>query len=562
MSTQYIESAHRALRIATESVASKAQVKKELTQLVVPPLRSHIAGLKNEVARFQRGSTALNIEDAPSELRDAIYDLRGFLVAAESRLNAKVFKNAAALNFGTDLKNSWMRTVFKDADDVRCICELTNANAFENEQAQIVSTVRNALPLDGAKAMLAQCKVALSAPSKGSERQLMHVMNNLLNAERYELLSKVDLYIRSEHAQNDFSAGNKKTQKLREAFSAFENIAVGSIGYTQALETASNALYARFDDVFFAASVRFENGKNVVKVHGTLAEHDKTLAKNRTMPKVGFVCERTAPSKYIDSFILNVKKDTIFSGLATANDKTISLLSQGEQLARQLSGINDWVKKDLNIDLKGKRLLGLKESAREDLKIEVISIIRATHHDEKPRKGSQRETFFNQIGVQATNKIFVTQLDKLQALTVLVAVPHAEDRCKTRFLFVAKELEWDIKDYIPSTLASAAIKIIKPILEKFGHPDFYLQPNSSKASLVNQVAESVLTVIHQFADTPEMKAEKTLFCKIAQNLTDTIKKALVNKDAVIYVNDMKNLSSALSTIEEPAITQELSMDMS
>lgn len=536
-----IEHSHQALRVATESSASKAQIKRELTNKVVPYLRAHIETMKSEVAHYHHGTAPLNMDEAPPNLQEHVYELRHFLMKAERQLNTKKFKNAVVVDFGTDIKKSWMKTIFKDAADVRSICELTDAGAYQNEQGRVVKAVRTASPTNGAKVLLAESRVAITTPATGPERQLMHVMNDLSNAARYELLSKVDLYIRSGHAANDLSSKNKDTQVLRQTFSVLGKISVGDIGYTDALTNASKALYARFDALFLAVSVRPDNaGKNIAKVHGSLADNEERLSEKRNGDWDGFACERLAPAGYVDSVIMGVDGKTIYAGLATANDKTLNLVNQGEQL--------------------GKQLLGLQSLLEDGQSVDATSIMRATHHDDKPRRGSSREEFFNQLGVDPTNTAFVEQLDKLQALTVLCSIPHAEDRCKTRFLLVGKELDWDPNDYTPDKLAGAAVSIIKPLLEKLGHPDFALRPSSSKESFINQLAQSLLYVVDQFSETPELQAEKPLLDAVSTHLKGIIKAAQSRKDVVIPVMDIKVLASALSDVH-PLLTQTTSMDI-
>lgn len=541
MPSNHIEKSYQALRVATDSAASKAQVKRELTETVVPHMRAHIDTIKSEVSRYHRGAASLNLDEAPPNLKEHVYELRHFLMDAERRLNAKVFKKAVVIDFGTDIKKSWMKTIFKDATDVRAICELTDSSAHQHEQDRVVKAVRSASPADGAKTLLAESRVALSAPSTGPERQLMHVMNELSNAARYELLSKVDLYIRSGHAAKDLTSKTKETQALRQAFSALDKMSVGDVGYTDALTTASKALYARFDALFLAVSVKPDKtGKNVAKVHGSLAAHEELLSEKRKEVWEGFVCERLAPAGYVDSVIMGVDGKTLYAGLATANDKALNLVGQGEQL--------------------GKQLLGLQGLVKEGQSVDATSIMRATHHDDKPRRGSQREEFFNQLGVPPTDTAFVEQLDKLQALTVLCAIPNAETRCKTRFLLVGKELDWDPNDYTPDKLAGAAVGIIKPILEKLGHPDFSLRPSSSKESLVNQVAQSLRYVIHQFSNTPALQSELPFLGSVAKRLDDVVEEAEKRKDVVIPTMDIIVLASVLSKIK-PLLAQTTSMDM-
>lgn len=530
MPSNHIEHSYQALRVATDSAASKAQVKRELTDTVLPHLRAHIDTIKSEVSHYHRGAAPVNMDEAPPNLKEHVHELRHFLMDAERRLNAKVFKKAVVIDFGTDIKKSWMKTIFKDSTDVRAICELTDASAHQHEQDRVVKAVRSASPVDGAKALLAESRVALAAPSTGPERQLMHVMNDLSNAARYELLSKVDLYIRSGHAAKDLTSKNKETQALRQAFSALDKMSVGDLGYTDALTTASKALYARFDALFLAMFVQLEkSGKHVVKNYGPIGIHEKTLATKRKEIFQGFACERLAPSGYIDSVIMSVDGKTFFAGLATANDKALNLVSQGEQL--------------------GKQLLALQAYARKDQSVEATSIMRATHHDDKPRRGSHREEFFNQLGSDPTDTAFVGQLDKLQALTVLCAIPHAEDRCKTRFLLMGKELDWDPNDYTKSKLGGAAVDIVKPILEKLSHPDFTLRPGSSKDSFINQLAQSLLYVVSQFAQAPEMQAHAPFLRQTAQKLDTLVDKAKERRDVIIPVMDIVNLTSALNKVQ-------------
>ncbi len=133
-------------------------------------------------------------------------------------------------------------------------------------------------------------------------------------------------------------------------------------------------------------------------------------------------------------------------------------------------------------------------------------------------------------------------------------------QCKTRFLLVGKELDWDPNDYTPDKLAGAAVGIIKPILEKLGHPDFSLRPSSSKESLVNQVAQSLRYVIHQFSNTPALQSELPFLGSVAKRLDDVVEEAEKRKDVVIPTMDIIVLASVLSKIK-PLLAQTTSMDM-
>lgn len=549
MTTQHIDAAYKILRTAVEGTASKGATTKMLDTSIVPELNKHMKILQAEVSSFQKHPDLLDIKSAPVSLQEHVRELRNFLVDTERRLNGKSFKNVIAPNFGSDLKKKWMTSIFKNADDVRCICELTDATSFQNEQARVVHAVRTSSIDDGAKEMLAQSKVSLTNSSQGPARQLLHVMAQLSNAARYELLSKVDLYIRSGHAQNDLASNNKETKKLRTAFSTLDTLNPSSQGYTNALALASEALYARFDDLFQAVSVRADKttGQLKTKNHGTLASNHKEYAKmsangtSDTNNRVGYACERIAPSGYIDSVIISVDKKTIFGGLVTANDKSTNLVNQGEQLAKQLTGL-------LSI-------------AEKDQRVDITSIMRATHHTEKVRRNSNREEFFHQMGVDSTDTSFVGCLDKLQALTVLCALPNAEARCKTRFLLVGKELNWDPSDYDAAHLPTSALNIIQPIIEKMIHSDFHLRNNSTKDSLVNQVAQNLHYVVSQFKDSPEMRSAHDFFQKASSRLDDIVNEAKSDKSKNIAILDIEQLAMYMNSVKAPILVQTSSMDM-
>lgn len=532
MSTQYIDAAYIALNNALQSTKGPAPTRRALTEAVIPLLQGQVKLLKSEISAINRAGLPIDMEDPPQSLQTNVHELRGFLVNAESRLNAKEFKNGPTPAFGSDMKKNWMKLVFTDADDVRCICELTDATVFQNEQDRIVKTVSTASSKDGAKDMLAQTRVSLASASQGPANQLLHVMNELSNAARYELLSKVDLYIRSGHAQNDLATDNKATQSLRDAFATLEKKPAGNVGYGEALTAACHALYGRFDELFQSVFVKADksgSGKVIATNHGSLAETRKDDEK-------GFSCERVATSGYIDSVIYSVDKKTVFAGLVTANDKSLNMVSQGEQLAKQLAGLQGLVTKDQTVD--------------------VTSIIRATHHTEVVRRNSAREEFFNQLRVDPTNTAFVQCLDKMQALTVLCALPNATQRCATRFLLVGKELEWNPEDYDAKNLAASAVKIIKPVIDKLTHEDFRLRANSTKDSLVNQVAQSLHYVISQFKNTPEMQREQTFLKSAGERLEAVVAEAQTRAHQNISILDMETLSDKLNSIKPLTISQE------
>lgn len=532
MSTQYIDAAYVALNSALQSKKGPAPTRRALTEAVIPLLQGQIKLLKSEISSIKRAGLPIDIEDPSQSLQTNVHELRGFLLNAESRLNAKEFKNNPTTTFGSDLKKNWMKTVFTDADDVRCICELTDATVYQNEQDRIVKTVSTASRTDGAKYMLAQTRVSLANASQGPAHQLLHVMNELSNAARYELLSKVDLYIRSGHAQNDLTTPNKATKELRDKFAALEKKPVGSVGYSGVLTAACQALYSRFDELFQSVFVKADksgSGKVIATNHGS-------LGSTRKDNDDGFACERTAYSGYIDSVIYSVDKKTVYAGLVTANDKSLNMVSQGEQLAKQLAGLQGLATKDQTVD--------------------ATSIIRATHHNDVVRKNSAREEFFNQLRVDPTNTGFVQCLDKMQALTVLCALPNATQRCATRFLLVGKELEWDPVDYDANNLAASAVKIIKPVIEKLTHNDFRLRANSTKDSLVNQVAQSLHYVVSQFKNTPEMQREQTFFKNASEQLEAVVAEAQTRSHQNISILDMETLADKLNSIKPLAVAQE------
>lgn len=536
MFTQYINAAYLALNTALQSTKGPAPTRRALTEAVIPLLQGQVKLLKSEISSINRAGLPIDMEDPPQSLRKNVYELRGFLLNAESRLNDKEFKNGPAPTFGSDLKKNWMKTVFTDADDVRCICELTDATRFQSEQDQIVKTVSTASSKDGAKHMLAQSRVSLANASQGPAHQLLHVMNELSNAARYELLSKVDLYIRSGHAQNDLTTTNKATKGLRAAFAILTKKPAGSLGHSEALNSACHALYGRFDELFQSVFVKADksgSGKVIATNHGSLAAARKDNDE-------GFACERVAASGYIDSVIYSVDKKTVYAGLVTANDKSLNMVSQGEQLAKQLAGLQGLATKDQTVD--------------------VTSIIRATHHSDVVRKNSAREEFFNQLSVSPTNTGFVQCLDKMQALTVLCALPNATQRCATRFLLVGKELEWNPVDYDAQNLAASAVKIIKPVIEKLTQKDFRLLANSTKDSLVNQVAQSLHYVVSQFKNTPEMQREQVFFNNAGEKLEDVVAEAQNRSNQNVSILDMETLADKLNSIKPLAVVQEQVLD--
>lgn len=538
MSTSYIDSAYVALQLAVQSTKGPAPTRKTLTEAVLPMLQGQVALLKSEISSIHRAGLPVSVDDAPQSLQEGVQELRGFLLNAERRLNTKEFKSGAAPTFGSDLKKRWMKTVFQNADDVRCICELTDATVLQNEQDRVVKTVRSASPKDGAKDMLAQSKVSLAVPSKGPSHQLLQVMNELSNAARYELLSKVDLYIRSGHAQNDLATNNKNTMALRDAFAALEKKPAGTIGYSDALAAACDALYGRFDELFQKVFVKADKAGNSGKV---TAKNHGSLSANRDEDEKGFACERVAPSGYIDSVIYSVDKKVIYASLATANDKALNLVNQGEQLAKQLAG--------------------LQELAADDQTVDVTSIMRATHHSDSVRKNSAKEEFFNQMQVDPTNTAFVECLDKLQALTVLCALPNATQRCATRFLLVGKELDWNPADYDAKNLPASAVSIIKPIVNQLSHPRLKLRANSTKDSLINQVAQSLHYVVSQFKNTPEMKAEHAFFQNASERLEAIVAEAQTRAHQNISILDMETLSEKFGSIKPLAVVQETAMSI-
>ena len=175
-----------------------------LHQQIIPLLSAQFARIDGAVSAIHNPSEEFELSRASQSLIDDVHDFRHFFLDAERSLNDKVFKNAKNDGYGSTIKRYWANEIFKnDPFDVRAICDITDAAAHQEESAKILHAINSASADDGASQLLAELKVRLASPGKGMHSAVLSVIEQLSNAERYEMLAKVDLYIRSGRADHD-----------------------------------------------------------------------------------------------------------------------------------------------------------------------------------------------------------------------------------------------------------------------------------------------------------------------------------------------------------------------
>ena len=508
----------------SQSQSPRVTITHELQSKGVPLLRSHLGRIEDGFAAFRKKDESYDLEEAPQSLIDDVHAFRHFLLNAERQLNDKQFGNATNPgDYGTDIKRHWMTALFaNDPYDIRTVCDITDSTAHQEEAAKIVHTVRTAHPADGARQLLAEAKVRLSSTSKGVQSALLDVMEELSNASRYEMLAKVDLYIRSGHAEHDLKdGGNPDATELRAAIAEFQRLSPADMEYATQLDNANTALLERFRHVFLDISIRINKSNDTITVknHGTLAQAERAS-------------DGTAPTGHVDAAILNVDGKTLHAAVVSSNQTMSNMVKQGQQLARYTKG--------------------LQQAFEPTTQVEMTALFRAQHPNEPIRANSERHIFFKQIGVNPSDLIFLSRLDQLQVLTALTAYHHFQQREDTRFLMVGKDLDWTPADYKGPLFAAKALQTLLPILEKITHPDTVLRENSHAESLIGQTAEAILQVINVINDAPETQAHAEQFHAFGVGLKFMVATAKQNTSKNIDVRACENLSNALRLIESPA----------
>ena len=522
MKNTFISKAYVAINTAVEEKWLKPRVTRELSNIIVPLLKNHIESMRSEVNSTSWTMDHMSLKDAPSGLQTKALELRRLLSDAEGRINTMVFKNSPVVDFGTQLKEVWLKKVFNDARDVKFLCGFTDYKEFQSEQDKIVDAVRTESQGDGARKLMADAKVNIGKAATGTESQLLNLMRGVSNAQRYELFSKVDLYIRSGHAHNDLETDAKTGKKLRAALTELDKHPKNSTAYSQALQKAQSALYSRFDDVFLAVQIKKEKIKGSGDEKYVVVPPMEPIRKQKKPESELYACQQTAPSGYVDSAIMSVDGETLYAALATSNATTENLVKQGVQLTYHGSALKDYCEK-------------------HNMQLDLTAVMRASHTERKVTN-----EFLDMIGVLSNDKTTKKALDTLQVLTMLCAMPNGVDRSSTRFLMVGKNFDFDSREYVPANWGQSVVDVLKPVLAKLSHPDTQLVANSKPGDMINQVAGQLREVLASNTFEDVVINNLNEFHKAGDQLMAKVVAASTN--FAIRTNDFKMLASELHSI--------------
>ena len=499
-----------------------------LHQQIIPLLSAQFARIDGAVSAIHNPSEEFELSRASQSLIDDVHDFRHFFLDAERSLNDKVFKNAKNDGYGSTIKRYWANEIFKnDPFDVRAICDITDAAAHQEESAKILHAINSASADDGASQLLAELKVRLASPGKGMHSAVLSVIEQLSNAERYEMLAKVDLYIRSGRADHDLDPGNKNTKTLR---AALQNFIIKSnnpdkSGYSAAVQKAQEELLTQFGRVFLDIPIKQD------KTTGEPRVPDGSVT---TLANVNRPVEMTAPSQRVDAAIWGTDGKTLFASVVSSDQRMSNMTQQGQQLAQYTDALYEY-------------------AARSGKALDMTVVVRAQNPDQPPKKGSDRESFYNQIGVDFNDfqdKKFLSHLDKLQILAVLTAYRNVSNRENTRFCMVGKKLDWDSKLYKGEQFAAQAMTTVSAILEKLSHPDLRLLAQSKDSHQINQVVSGLTQIINVLKNNPVLQASHAQLQLLGTTLQQKVEVASSSRN--VATGPFENLANTLRLIQPPA----------
>ena len=270
-------------------------------------------------------------------------------------------------------------------------------------------------------------------------------------------------------------------------------------------------------------------------------KQDKTTGEPRvpdgsvtTLANVNRPVEMTAPSQRVDAAIWGTDGKTLFASVVSSDQRMSNMTQQGQQLAQYTDALYEY-------------------AARSGKALDMTVVVRAQNPDQPPRKGSDRESFYNQIGVDFHNfqdKKFLSHLDKLQILAVLTAYRNVSNRENTRFCMVGKKLDWDSKLYKGEQFAAQAMTTVSAILEKLSHPDLRLRAQSKDSHQINQVVSGLTQIINVLKNNPVLQASHAQLQLLGATLQQKVEVASSSRN--VATGPFQNLANTLRLIQPPA----------
>lgn len=292
------------------------QESKELRDIVEKTL-DHVLTEQSPRVRFQ---DFYNLFLAMEEMGNALTDTR---------------------DFGTALSKHILTAQGVDKDTMEQFLDVVNLDKRQQFESSVVRAIPSQLSqhddASGLRHFVSGLSVAQLSPStKESMDILVDALNQVETSTRYEILARVDAYIRSGWARNDLESDDPSGASLREAFARLKEVG-DTTKDNPAVAPTILALFSRFDHLFHKVVV--QNGKAID--YGNFANQPGYKSPSfKTSPD----CLKRAGKGLVDVAILcHNKPNEWITTLVTSAKSPDWIGREGEQHARHIAALKaDW----------------------------------------------------------------------------------------------------------------------------------------------------------------------------------------------------------------------------
>lgn len=467
---------------ATLSGASYAEVKKTLftNKSIVGSIHKQIQKIRKQLDRSAPTSFEdLNIRTQSPALLSDIDELQRFFQDTEQSLNAMVFKKKAEHALGTEVKERWTALLFKDPSDALRISTWANANTFLKHSQRILEAVLTKDTMNGASDMLAKAprtqQIQKTDQSVGTENALIALLQGASESQRYEMYTRVDAYLRSNHAKNDLEGDAPQTESLRAAFNNLIETPTDAPQYKEALFTAKDALYKRFDQIFEYIHVKSVPDKdgNLIEEKGTLENYRKANAIDTAATP--YMCTSRGSAGYIDVAIRSQSHpNEWFIGLATAVSSNQSFSTiEGNQLA-----------------LHGEAMQRRYGAANVHISfVEPTFVNLYSEHAGSRMNKTQKE--WAELGLENNKPLAIKAFNSLPIIAKIDTRTNGFSRANTRFLTVGGKVEWKTEPLTKEEWSTKVLDTVQTVLP------YLLDPDTPLPSGPKHVGSQVMAMLSQ-----------------------------------------------------------------
>ena len=539
-----LDSAIAKVTAATLSGSSYAEVKKNLftNTSIVGSIHKQIQKIRKQLGKNAPTSFEdLNIRNQSPALLSDIDELQRFFQDSEQSLNAMVFKKKTEHALGTEVKERWTALLFKDPSDALRICTWANANTFLKNSQRILEAVLTKDTNNGASEMLANAPRTqqIHETEGGTENALIALLQGASESQRYEMYTRVDAYLRSNHAKNDLEGDAPQTKSLRNAFNNLIATPTDAPEYKEALFTAKDALYKRFDQIFEYIHVKSVPDKdgNRIEEKGTLETYRK--ANGIDPATTPYMCTSRGTAGYIDVAIRSqTNPEEWFIGFATAVSSNQSFSTiEGNQLA-----------------LHGEAMQRRYGAANVHISFVEPTFVNL-YSDNSTSRMTKVQKEWAELGVEKNKPRAVTAFNSLPIIAKIDTRTNGFNRANTRFLTVGSKLDWRTEPLTKEEWSTKVLDTVQTVLP------YLLDPDTPLPSGPKHVGSLIMAMLSQVLNAHQ--EDQTFLQDPIGEKWDSMVEILDNKKQItsllhenapsIYIQDVDALRNSLVNLARNAI---------